>query len=170
MIKTIKYLDWNIIKLAALTTKGLKQKTTIKSEWKIKALLSEHSILYFSEIVLEVEMQYKTAIHLKTHNKSKGFYLLMQSQRPDWTDKPRDPDAIIKTILTVNPAALIDISRKRMCNTTAKHTQSQWHAIINHIRVTEPEIADACMANCEYRKQCTEFETCGYWDKIQMME
>lgn len=169
MIKTIKYLDWNIIKLAALTTKGLNPKSEVTSEWKTKALRSEHSMLYFSEIVLSVDMQYKTAIHLKTHNKSKGFYLLMQSQRPDWTNKQRDPDAIIKTILTVNPAALIDISRKRMCNTTTQHTQSQWFAIINHIRVTEPELANACMANCEYRKCCTEFETCGYWDKLQMM-
>jgi hypothetical protein len=165
MIKIIKPLDWNIIKQAALTTKGLKPKSAVTSEWKTKALLSEHSMLYFSDMILEVEMQYKTAMHLVRHNKTAGFYMLVQSQRPDWTDKPRDPEAIVKTIIKVNPKALIEISRVRLCNKAAEHTIKTWEEILQHIKLTEPELYQACVPNCLYRKCCTEFESCGLWDK-----
>jgi CRISPR/Cas system-associated exonuclease Cas4 (RecB family) len=166
MIKTIQHLDWDIIKQAALTTKGLKQKSAVTSEWKKKALLSEHSMLYFSDLILEVDMQYKTAMHLVRHNKTAGFYMLIQSQRPDWTNKPRDVEAVVKTIIKVNPKALIEISRTRMCNKAALHTIETWSYILCFISKTEPELTNACMPNCLYRKCCTEFESCGLWDKL----
>jgi len=164
MIKTLQHLDWDIIKQAALTTKGLRQKSTVTSEWKTKALRSEHSMLYFSDLILEVEMQYKTAIHLKTHNKTAGFYMLMQSQRPDWTDKPRDAEAMVKTIIKANPKALIETSRTRLCYNAAEHTRVTWEGILKHIKQTEPELYQACKPNCIYRKQCPEFDSCGWYD------
>lgn len=164
MIKTLQQLDWDIIKQAALTTKGLKQKSAVTSEWKTKALRSEHSMLYFSDLILEVEMQYKTAIHLKTHNKTAGFYMLVQSQRPDWTDKPRDAEAVVKTIIKANPKALIEISRVRLCLKSAEHTVATWNEILDYIALTEPEIRYACIPNCEYRGFCTEFESCGWYN------
>jgi hypothetical protein len=163
MIKTLQHLDWDIIKQAALTTKGLKQKSAVTSEWKTKALRSEHSMLYFSDLILEVEMQYKTAIHLVRHNKTSGFYMLVQSQRPDWTDKPRDAETIVKTIIKANPKALIEISRTRLCSKAAQHTHTTWMTILNHIKLTELEIYLACVPNCEYRKRCPEFESCGMY-------
>lgn len=175
MIKTLQHLDWDIIKQAALTTKGLKQKSAVTSEWRTKALLSEHSMLYFSDLILEVEMQYKTAMHLVRHNKTAGFYMLIQSQRPDWTDKPRDAEAVVKTIIKANPKALIEISKTRLCNKAAIHTIDTWTKILDYIALTEPEIRNACMSNCLYRKCCTEFDTCGLWNRLmddvkQMME
>ena len=165
MIKTLKPIDWNIIKQAALTTKGLKQKSAVTSEWKTKALLSEHSMLYFSDLILEVEMQYKTAMHLVRHNKTNGFYMLVQSQRPDWTDKPRDAESIVNTIIKANPKALIEISRTRLCYKAAEHTRITWERILQYIYQTEPEIYNACKPNCIYREQCTEFDSCGWYDK-----
>ena len=163
MIKIIKTIDWSLIKQAALITKGLKPKSKVTSEWKKKALLSEHSMLYFSDMILEVEMQYKTAMHLVRHNKTAGFYMLVQSQRPDWTDKPRDVEAVVKTIIKANPKALIEISRTRLCYNAAEHTRKTWENILQHIKQTEPEIYSACKPNCIYKKQCTEFDSCGWW-------
>ncbi len=108
----------------------------------------------------------KTAMHLVRHNKTAGFYMLVQSQRPDWTDKKRDPDAIVKTIIKVNPKALIEISRIRLCNQAAMHTQTTWASIIQHISLTEPELVNHCIPNCVYRKCCPEFYTCGYFERI----
>jgi hypothetical protein len=166
MIKIIQPLNWRIIKQAALTTVGLRPKLKVSSEWKKKAVLSEHSMLYFSDMIITADMQYKTAIHLKTHNKTAGFYMLIQSQRPDWTDKPRYPEAIVKTIIKVNPKALIEISRVRLCNKAAMHTQTTWAGIVQHISLTEPELAKSCVPNCFYRKICPEFEPCGCYNRI----
>ena len=164
MIKIIQLLNWQIIKQAALTTKGLKPKSKVSSEWKAKALLSEHSMLYFSDMIITADMQYKTAIHLKTHNKTAGFYMLIQSQRPDWTDKPRNPEAIVKTIIKVNPKALIEISRVRLCNKAAMHTQTTWNSILREIKTQEPELFRMCKPNCLYRQLCPEFESCGSYE------
>jgi len=166
MIKIIQPLNWQIIKQAALTTKGLKPKSKVNSEWKTKAILSEHSMLYFGDMIIMADMQYKTAMHLVRHNKTAGFYMLVQSQRPDWTDKPRNPESIIKTIIKVNPKALIEISRVRLCNKAAIHTQITWASIIQHISLIEPELAKLCVPNCFYRKICPEFESCGFYDRI----
>ena len=161
MIKIIQLLNWQVIKQAALTTKGLKPKSKVSSEWKSKALLSEHSMLYFSDMIITADMQYKTAMHLVRHNKTAGFYMLMQSQRPDWTDKPRDPESIVKTIIKVNPKALIEISRVRLCQKAADHTRKTWVEILKEINNTEPELTALCVPNCFYRNCCSEFETCG---------
>ena len=167
MIKIIQLLNWQVIKQAALTTKGLKPKSKVSSEWKSKALLSEHSMLYFSDMIITADMQYKTAMHLVRHNKTAGFYMLMQSQRPDWTDKPRDPEAIVKTIIKVNPKALIEISRVRLCGKAARHTTNTWFNILHEIRHTEPELVKLCVPNCFYRKLCPEFESCGQWESMK---
>lgn len=161
MITILKHLDWQLIKQAALTTRGLSPRNAVTSDWKSKALLSEHSMLYFSSVVIAVDMQYKTAAHLVRHNKTKGFYMLVQSQRPDWTGKPRDPEATVRTIITATPAALIEASRTRLCHKAADHTRTVWEFIIGHIGKTEPELAAACVPNCQYRGKCTEFEPCG---------
>lgn len=168
MIKIIKPLDWIIIKQAALTTKGLKPKSAVTSEWKTKACLSEHSMLYFSDMIIEVDMQYKTAMHLVRHNKTSGFYMLVQSQRPDWTDKQRDSESIVKTIIKVNPKALIEISRVRLCGKAAIHTINTWFDILSEIKKTEPELIKLCVTNCFYRKLCPEFESCGYFENTRL--
>jgi len=166
MIKIIQPLNWQIIKQAALTTKGLKPKSKVSSEWKSKAILSEHSMLYFSDMIIIAEMQYKTATHLVRHNKTAGFYMLIQSQRPDWTDKPRNPESIVKTIIKVNPKALIEISRVRMCGKAEMHTYQTWGEILIEIGKEEPELRKLCVPNCVYRNQCPEFESCGFYDRI----
>lgn len=35
-----------------------------------------------------------------------------------------------------------------------------------NIYLTEPELANACVTNCMYRKFCPEFESCGGWDRL----
>jgi hypothetical protein len=167
MIKIIQPLNWQIIKQAALTTKGLKPKSAVASEWKAKACLSEHSMLYFSDMIITADMQYKTAMHLVRHNKTAGFYMLIQSQRPDWTDKPRDAESIVKTIIKVNPKALVEISRVRLCQKAADHTRKTWIAILQEIGIAEPELIRLCKPNCKYRSQCPEFESCGYYEKAK---
>lgn len=162
MIKIIKQFDWSTVKLAALTTKGLNAKTMQPSDdWIKNALISEHSILQFTECKIDAEMMYKTAVHLKVHNKKDGFYMLMQSQREDWTGKDRNPNEIIKTVITATPKSIIEISRQRLCSCAANHTVNTWLKILSAIN--NPIIRKLCVPNCVYRGFCPEkFNSCGY--------
>ena len=160
MIKIIKHFDWAAIKLAALTTIGKEPKTPMPDEyWIKKAIISGHSILQFSQCLILADMPYKVASHLVRHNKKDGFYMLIQSQREDWTGQKRNPDRIVKTIITMTPKAAIEISRERLCQKAAEKTRDIWRDIIESLGNV---ICDLSVQNCIYRGFCPEFKSCGY--------
>jgi len=163
MIKIIQPLNWQIIKQAALTTVGLKSSKPVTREWKKKALISGHSINYFSEMVIIADMQYKTANHFVRHNKTKGFYANFTTQREDITNKKRNPDDMVQIIIKANPNAIIEVSHERLCNRTAMHTQTAWASILQHISLTEPELVLLCVPKCAQQGYCSEkFKPCGF--------
>ena len=159
-VHIIKPFDWAAIKLAALTTIGKKPKTPkLDNYWIKKAIISGHSILQFSQCLITADMPYKVASHLVRHNKKDGFYMLIQSQREDWTGEKRDPDRIVKTIITMTPKAAIEISRERFCQKAAKETTKIW---LNIITALDKIIFPYCVPNCVYKGFCPEFNSCGY--------
>jgi hypothetical protein len=163
MIKIIQPLNWHIIKQAALTTVGLKSSKPVTSEWKKKALISGHSINYFSEMVIIADMQYKTANHFVRHNKTKGFYANFTTQREDITNKKRDPDEMVQIIIKANPNAIIEVSHERLCNRTAKETKITWTNILGQIKNNEFELWNLCVKKCVQQGYCSEkFKPCGY--------
>ena len=67
--------------------------------------------------------------------------------------------------LFLNAQEIINISKERLCNKAEATTRKViWQAVIEELRKTEPELANACVRNCLYRGFCPEIESCGYAD------
>lgn len=169
-IKVWQFINWQIIKGTALATIGKKlpeRAKPVSSEWKKKAVISGHSINYFSEMVIEAEMLYKVANHFVRHNKTKGFYANFTTQRPEITNKKRDPDELVTIIIKANPNAIIEVSHERLCNRSAIETKNAWSSILGVIRLHEPELWNICVPKCVQQGYCSEkFKSCG-WDKTE---
>jgi hypothetical protein len=58
--------------------------------------------------------------------------------------------------------AMINISRKRLCNQASKETREAWLAVVNLIKDTQPELYKVCVPDCIYRGWCFEYKSCGY--------
>ena len=56
---------------------------------------------------------------------------------------------------------IIHISKQRLCNKAEKETKEIWRRVIEELRKTEPELANACVPNCFYRGFCPEIKSCG---------
>ena len=51
--------------------------------------------------------------------------------------------------------ALINISRKRLCNQASPETREAW-------KLHDPVLASVCVPECIYRGTCVEMHSCGY--------
>lgn len=64
----------------------------------------------------------------------------------------------------VNAQTLINISRRRLCNTSSKETRAAWMLVVQTLKEeVDPIIADFLVPNCIYRGFCPEPESCGFW-------
>lgn len=61
-----------------------------------------------------------------------------------------------------NAQALINISRKRLCNQASKETREAWKEILESIKGDQPELYTVCVPDCIYRGWCYEYKSCGY--------
>jgi thymidylate synthase ThyX len=91
----------------------------------------------------------------------------VSSQRNDRQDKyDRDEapqSALVNMKFTVNAQAVMDISRKRLCQKASKETREAWLEFVNSLQEEMPELRRLCVPNCIYRNGiCSEFEPCGY--------
>lgn len=172
-IQIWQFINWQIIKGTALATIGKQLPRIVKpvsSEWKKKAVISGHSINYFSEMVIEAEMPYKVANHFVRHNKTKGFYANFTTQRPEITNKKRDPDELVTIIIKANPNAIIEVSHERLCNRSAVETRKAWIDILMQIKLHEPELVLLCVPKCAQQGYCSEkFQSCN-WNKTDEYE
>jgi hypothetical protein len=66
--------------------------------------------------------------------------------------------------LFLNAQEIINISKVRLCNKAEFKTRSIWNKVIEELRKTEPELANACVPSCFYRGFCPEFKSCGVAD------
>lgn len=65
--------------------------------------------------------------------------------------------------MTANAQALINISRKRLCNCASKETREAWKQVKEEVRKVDPVMADKMVPECIYRGFCPEFmSSCGY--------
>lgn len=66
--------------------------------------------------------------------------------------------------LFLNAQEIINISKVRLCNKAEFQTRVIWREVINELRKTEPELANACVPSCIYRGHCPEIKSCGLTD------
>lgn len=135
------------------------------SKWKRKMLLCEHSPirgLFFD--FKWTDLKYWVSVHFVRHKIGIEHYV--RSQRTDRTGVDRDSlaqDSIVEHRICANAQAMINISRKRLCNNASKETKEAWMAILETIKEKEPEIYSVCVPDCIYRGWCYEYKSCGYY-------
>lgn len=135
------------------------------SKWKRRMLLCEHSPI--RELFFDfkwTELKYWVSVHLVRHKI--GIEHFVRSQRTDRTGVARDElpqDSPVEHRICVNAQAMINISRKRLCNNASPETKTAWQAVLETIKDKEPELYSVCVPDCIYRGYCYEFKSCGYY-------
>jgi hypothetical protein len=136
-------------------------------KWKKKLIKAEHSPLRCVLFNIDMyDIPYRTSVHFVRHIHAQPFG---STSRPDIDGKmpPRSEqkkDDPVNLRLFLNAEEIINISRKRLCNKAEKETRETWRQVIEELRKTEPELANACVPNCLYRGFCPEFKSCGFED------
>ena len=162
----INYRDnWQAVKNAAMNTIGKEGGQYPSSEWKRSILLAEHSPIRLLTFTIRLtDIPYWVSVHLTRHKV--GVEHFVGTQRTDRTGIDRDElpqSALVSHTMVINAQALINISRKRLCNQASFATREIWRTVIDQIGEHEPELANLCVPECVYRGLCPEMRPCGYF-------
>lgn len=88
------------------------------------------------------------------------------TQRTDRTGIDRNnlpQDSLINHAAEADAQALINISRRRLCNCASKETREAWQMVKEKIAESEPELANCMVRECVYRNGlCPEMFSCNY--------
>ena len=160
---------WRDVANSANTTIDFESisKNEPSSLWKKRMLLAEHSPIRQLWIKAKwYDIKYWTSVHFVRH--WLGIVHWVKSQRPDRFTGPSNRDnelqsALINHEFDVNAQAMINISRKRLCQNAMPDTRTAWMTFLNTIKKEEPELFMVCVPGCIYRGYCYEFTSCGYY-------
>ena len=173
VVRIEQVTTWTRVLNAARRTIGKEPLTKEPSDsWKAKMLLAEHSPIRLLEYDWSWSKirQWVTA-HLVRHHE--GCEKFVHTQRGDrrailgeYNVDSRDelPQGALNSMdMTANAQALINISRKRLCNCASKETREAWKQVKEAIREKDPVMASKMVPECLYRGFCPEFmNPCGY--------
>lgn len=167
------YGTWRDVADSARTTSGKEPgEGEPSSSWKRRILLAEHSPIRKLKISWKwIDIKYWISVHLVRHNI--GITHFVKTQRPDRTGKRDGRDnefqgALINHECEANAQAIINISRKRLCNQAQPETRAAWKAFLESIKDKEPELYSVCVPECLYRGWCYELKDdkknpCNYY-------
>lgn len=158
---------WEWAKRAALKTIGLQPKSKEPTNsWKAKMLLAEHSPIRNVNYYISIwNIRQWVTVHIVRH--WLGFIPFVHTQREDRRvlDCSRDelPQGSLNDMdIMANAQALINVSKKRLCNKASKETKEAWKKVQDAIREVDPVMADKMVPSCIYRGFCVELDCCGY--------
>lgn len=165
--------SWSRVLKAARRTIGKESLDKEPSDsWKAKMLLAEHSpirLLEYDWSWGEIR-QWVTAHLVRHHEGCEKFVHTQRGDRrkilEDYGVETRDelPQGALNDMdMTANAQALINISRKRLCNCASKETREAWTQVKEAIAEVDPVLASKMVPECLYRGFCPEFmNPCGY--------
>ncbi len=167
----IEYLEikgtWREVADAARTTVSMDKGTREPSNsWKKKILLSEHSPI--RQLILKwkwINLKYWVSVHFVRHKI--GIEHFVSTQRTDRTGEDREiksQSSPVSHECISNAQAIINISRKRLCNTASKESRQAWKAVLEKIKEEDSTLASVCVPECIYRGFCPEIKSCGFKD------
>lgn len=165
-IDNFKHTDnWQEVKDATMNTIGKSTGKYPDSEWKARLLRSEHSPIRKIRFSWRWrELKYWVSVHLVRH--WLGIVHFVTTQRTDRTGIDRNDipqGAFVTHEADANAQALINISRRRLCNCASPDTRQAWQAVKDEVAKVEPELAGCMVRECVYRNGlCPEMFTCGY--------
>ena len=158
--------NWQEVKDATMTTVGKSTGKYPDSVWKKKLILAEHSPIRKLTFTWRwKDLPYWVSVHFVRHKVGIEFW--QSTQRTDRTGTDRNSmrqDTPVNLECTANAQALINISRKRLCNCAASETRKAWQEVKDKVAEVEPELASCMVRECVYRGFCPEMFPCGYAD------
>lgn len=135
-------------------------------KWKKQILLAEHSPIRTLQFKWKwLDIAYWVSVHYVRH--WLGIVHFVSTSRTDRTGVDRNEllqNNPVDHECEANAQALINISRKRLCNKASHETREAWEAVKDEISKTDPIIASVMVPECVYRGFCPEFMSCGYCD------
>lgn len=167
---TMRHEDnWAEIKNATMTTIGKSTGKYPDSAWKRRLIMAEHSPIRKMKFSWKWEnLPYWVSVHFVRHKI--GIEHFVRTQRSDRTGVERDQlpqGALVTHECEANAQAMINISRKRLCNCASKETREAWQLVKNAVKLYEPELASCMVKECVYRGFCPEMFGCGYADTME---
>lgn len=165
-IETRHYEDaWQQVKDATMNTIGKNKGSYPDSSWKRTLLFGEHSPIRLIKFNWRwLNLPYFVSVHIVRHKH--GIEHWISTQRTDRTGIDRNElpqNNPINHECEANAQALINISRKRLCNCASKETREAWRLVKDEVAKVEPELASCMVRECVYRNGlCPEVKTCGY--------
>lgn len=159
------YGTWREVADACRITIGLEAGTKEPScNWKRKLLLAEHSPIRILQVrAIWADIPTWVSTHFVRHKH--GIEHFVKSQRSDRTGIDRSSltqDALINHEFLVNAQAIINISRKRLCQQSASETRLAWNLFLAELHNVQPELYSVCYPECVYRGFCPEMQSCGF--------
>lgn len=156
--------NWYQVKDATVNTIGKTRGGYPTPEWKRKLILSEHSPIRRIKFYWRWKgLKSWVSVHFVRHKY--GIEHWVSTQRTDRTGVNRDElpqSSLVNHACEANAQALINISRKRLCNCASKETREAWQAVKDEVARVEPELASCMVRECVYRGFCPEMFGCGY--------
>lgn len=156
--------NWRQIADAARTTVNKEAgQGEPSSQWKRKILLAEHSPI--RKLIISwkwTDLRYD--VHTCFVRHKYGIEHFVSTSREDRTGIKRDDRRqtdLITHECEANAQAIINISRKRLCNKATKETSEAWMRFLEELSQFEPELNDVCVPECIYRGFCPEVDSCG---------
>ena len=156
-------------------------------KWKRAAIMAEHSPIKLVEYCISFkDLRQWVGVHLLRHE---HVIPQIHTQRGDRRDIIKEYPYIQKALdelaseikdninprdfvrqgelndqdFYVNAQTLINISRRRLCNTASKETREAWKLVVQTLKENvDPVIADFLVPNCIYRGFCPEVNSCGF--------
>lgn len=168
MIESFHYSDsWKTVKGAARTTIHKDGSGEYPSDsWKKTILLAEHSPIRLIRFLWKwKDLKSWVSVHFVRHKY--GIEHWVSTQRSDRTgiDRDKSPqDTPVNHECEANAQALINISRKRLCNQAAFETREAWKEVKAKVIESDPVLGSVMVPECIYRGFCPEFHSCGYVD------
>ena len=161
---------WQDVKASARSTIGKDGECAEPSDkWKKQIMLAEHSPIRKIKIAWKWEdLPYWVSVHFVRHKF--GIEHFVSTQRTDRTGEDRtvkQQDAPVSHECEANLQAIINISRKRLCNKAAKETRNAWLLVKWKIELQDHTIASCMVRECVYRGFCPEMQSCGFVNTVQ---
>ena len=153
------------LKVSARTTIGLEKGTKeVTNQYMLRMYRCEHSCIRLREFEIIIEnCPSWVATHFVRHHI--GVEKFVSTQRTDRTGVDREKlpqDAPVRLQMNANAQAMINISRKRLCNCASKETQQVWRMVLEELKKIDKPLYDSCVRECIYRSHCPEYKGCGY--------
>ena len=168
MIKWSEYTDaWPQVKRSARTTIGREGEGLYPSDkWKKNILLAEHSPIRKIKFSWKwTDLKSWVSVHFVRH--WLGILHWVTTQRVDRTGVDRDnspQSTLVEHECEGNAQALINISRRRLCNQASPETREAWQEVKDEVGKYDHILASVMVKECIYRGFCPEMYPCGYAD------